>query len=182
MKKFYFLAVIFIGFSCGQEKSQSTASNSSMLEEFSKEIEVTTNRRVNLLPEAREEVSQWLAYATAQNEMETLRNSTGKEILNSANSIMQIMESLQSSVPQNLQTPPVLSRTNVLLTKAKVLHQLSNKKEKNSSEIFRVANELIVEFDNFKLQLNELFLKTPTDFEEELDAEFEEAQQTRDTL
>lgn len=182
MKKIYFLAFIFLGISCGEEQSAPTPSNASTSGKFSEELQVTTNRRVNLLPEARAEVSQWLAYATAQNEIETLRSSTGEEIMDSANSIMQIMESLQSSVPQNLQTPAVMARTNVLLTKAKVLHQFSNKKEKDPSELFEVANELIVEFDNFKLQLNELFLKTPTDFEEELDEEFEQAQQERDTV
>lgn len=182
MKKICFLLALLLSFSCEEKKSQSTTESSSQEKGFSEDIEVTTHRKVNLLPEAREEVSQWLAYVTAQNEMENLRSSTGKEILDSANSIMQIMESLQTSVPQNLQTSAVMARTNVLLTKSKILNQLASKKEKDPSKVFEVTNELIVEFDNFKLQLNELFLKTPTDFEKELDEEFEKTQVSQDTL
>lgn len=181
MKNLLLLLSILLLVSCKEEPPKPTGINPEAKARFSEELQVTTNRRVNLLPEAREEVSQWLAYATAQNEMESLRNSTGHEILDSSNSIMQIMESLKSSIPDTLQTPAVTSRTNVLVTKAKILHQLSNKKEKDAKEIFDVANDLIVEFDNFKLQLNELFLKTPVDFEEELDEEFEKSLEPENT-
>jgi len=175
MKNLLLLFSILLLVSCKEEPPKPTGTNAEAKARFSEELQVTTNRRVDLLPEAREEVSQWLAYATAQNEMESLRNSSGYEILDSSNSIMQIMESLKSSIPDTLQTPAVISRSNVLVTKAKILHQLSNKKEKDAAEIFDVANDLIVEFDNFKLQLNELFLKTPVDFEQELDEEFEKS-------
>ena len=175
MKNLLLLFSILLLISCKEEGSKPDESDQESKIRFSEQLEVETNRRVTLLPAAREEVSQWLAYATAQNEMESLRNSTGHEILDSSNSIMQIMESLKESTPDTLKTPAVDSRTNVLVTKAKILHQLSNKKEKNAAEIFDVANDLIVEFDNFKLQLNELFLKTPVDFEQELDEEFEKS-------
>lgn len=175
MKNLLLLLSILLLVSCKEEPPKPTGTNAEAKARFSEELQVTTNRRVDLLPEAREEVSQWLAYATAQNEMESLRNSSGYDILDSSNSIMQIMESLKSSIPDTLQTPAVISRSNVLVTKAKILHQLSNKKEKDAAEIFNVANDLIVEFDNFKLQLNELFLKTPVDFEQELDEEFEKS-------
>ena len=189
MKKLLFLLSILTLISCKenvQQKTDTTATNGS---KFSDTLKVTTNRRVNLLPEAKTEVSQWLAYVTAQNEIESLRTSTGRDILDTSNSIMQIMESLTTSIPDSLRTTAVNSRANVLLTKAKILHQLANKKEKNADEIFEVANDLIVEFDNFKLQLNELYLKSPGDFELELDEEFEkakeealEAEPTRDSL
>lgn len=181
MKKILFLFSAMVLISCKEEAPQNTGSNSAGKAAFSEELQVTTNRRVDLLPEARAEVSEWLAYATAQNEMENLRNSTGHDILESSNSIMQIMESLKESTPDTLQTPAIQSRTNVLVTKAKILHQLSNKKEKDAGEIFEVANDLIVEFDNFKLQLNELFLKSPVDFEQELDEEFEESRESTST-
>lgn len=182
MKNLLIFFSILLLISCKEDTSKSAKPNTASKALFSEELEVTTNRRVNLLPEAREEVSEWLAYATAQNEIETLRNSTGNAILESSNSIMQIMESLNKSVPDTLQTPAVMARTNVLVTKAKILHQLSSKKEKDATEIFDVANDLIVEFDNFKLQLNELFLKTPTEFEQELDEEFEDLQQAQEAI
>lgn len=173
MKKILFVLSILTLISCKEDASQAVKTPKADGSKFSDQLEVTTNRKVSLLPEAREEVSQWLAYVTAQNEIESLRNSTGREILDTSNSIMQIMESLKNSIPDSLSTNAVNSRANVLLTKARILHQLANKKEKNADEIFEVANDLIVEFDNFKLQLNELYLKSPGDFESEMDEEFE---------
>ena len=175
MKKFLFLISCCILLSCEEKAEEEfVADNDEM--EFSRELEVTTNRRVDLLPDARQQVSEWLAYVAAQDEMQNLRGHTGSEIVATSNSLMQIMENLQATLPDTLQTPAVRSRANVLLTKAKILDQLASKKDKDAAEIFDVANDLIVEFDNFKLQLNELFLKTPDDFELELDREFEETQ------
>lgn len=177
MKRILLLLSIFALISCKEEAAQTKDDTPANGAKFTDQLEVTTNRKVTLLPEAKEEVSQWLAYATAQNEIESLRTSTGRDILDTSNSILQIMESLKSSIPDTLNTIAVNSRVNVLLTKSQILHQLANKKEKNADEIFEVANELIVEFDNFKLQLNELFLKSPGDFELELDQEFEKSQE-----
>jgi hypothetical protein len=178
MKKILLLSCALLLLACqnqsGQEKTTATQKG-----DFSEQLKVTTNRTVKLLPEARAEVSQWLAYATAQDEIASLREKTGNEIVATSNSLLQIMESLRSSLPDSLRTTAVIARANVLLTKASVLHQLSEKKQKDATEIYRVANDLIVEFDNFKLQLNELFLKSPGDFEIELDQEFEEAKKER---
>ena len=175
MRLFLLISLSFAFLSCEEKvQEQAVADNDEM--EFSRELEVTTNRKVNLLPDARQQVSEWLAYVAAQDEIESLRSHTGTEIVATSNSLMQIMENLKATLPDTLQTPAVRSRANVLLTKAKILDQLASKKDKEAKEIFDVANDLIVEFDNFKLQLNELFLKTPDDFELELDREFEEAQ------
>lgn len=175
MKNCVFLLFVLLLLSCKEEAPVEQASTTEGKYSFSDEIDVTTNRRVNLLPEAREQVNTWLAYATAQDEIESLQNKTGSEIVGSSNSIMQIMESLKTSIPDTLLTPAVEARTTVLLTKSKLLHQMASKKNKNADEIFEVANDLIKEFDNFKLQINELFLKTPVDFENELDEEFQES-------
>lgn len=174
--KIYFLLFCLVTLISCEEKAAEQPVDNNEEQEFSRELEVTTNRRVDLLPDARKQVSEWLAYVAAQDEIESLRSHTGAEIVATSNSLMQIMENLQTTLPDTLQTSAVRSRTNVLLTKAKVLEQLASKKDKDVNEIFDVANELIVEFDNFKLQLNELFLKTPDDFEVELDREFEESQ------
>ena len=185
MKKILLLLSVLLLIGCKKENADTETAAESQ-GNFSDQLQVTTNRTVTLLPEAKTEVSQWLAYATAQDEIGSLREKTGSEIVGTSNSLMQIMENLRTTLPDTLQTPAVIARANVLLTKAKVLHQLSEKKRKNAQEIFEVANDLIVEFDNFKLQLNELFLKSPGDFELELDQEFEEAKEqqrrTRDSI
>lgn len=181
MKKIIFLFSGLLLLACEEKNQVQETSISEGGPSFSDQLQVDTNRTVTLLPEARQQVIEWLAYATAQDAIQNLRDKTGTEIIGTSNSLMQIMENLRATLPDTLQTPAIESRANVLMTKSKVLHQLSTKKKKDAQEIFDVANDLIVEFDNFKLQLNELFLKSPVDFEEELDREFEEAQNS-DTL
>lgn len=176
---FFFLGILLFTGCANDPQQESTVEVPSG---FSESIQVDGNRRVTLIPEAQEEVSQWLAYATAQNEIEGMREATGTQIIGNAQPLVQIMESLESTLPDTLQVVPVQSRANVLLTKAKVLHQRASKKEKDPQEIFEAANELIVEFDNFKLQLNERFLKSPQDFELELDREFEQSRGQQDTI
>ena len=139
-------------------------------------LEVQTNRRVSLLPEAQEKVSSWLEYATAHNQVEDLKSATGRDLVSNSQPVVQIMEALSSSLPDSLQQVPVRARISVLVTKANVLHQVATKKDVKAQEVFNAANDIILEFDNFKLQLNELFLKTPADFEIELDRQFEESQ------
>lgn len=150
-----------------------------MDEALAQQIDQVTGRSVNLTPEAMEVASQWLAYATAQNEIRDLRQATGHQIISGSNPLAQIMESLQSTIPDTLKVVPVETRTAVLVTKSKVLNQLSHKKQREATEIFEAARDLIEEFENFKLQLNERFLASPSSFQSELDRQF---QQARDSI
>jgi hypothetical protein len=88
------------------------------------------------------------------------------------------MESLNTSIPDSLSSNAVRARANVLTTKAKVLEQLSHRRQLDAGAITEVAREIPEEFNNFKIQLNELFLKTLEDFEDELD----EFKAERDTI
>lgn len=137
---------------------------------------LATNRSVTLLPEAEEKVSDWLTFATAYNQVEDLKTATGRQLIAGSQPLVQIMENLANTLPDSLQQTAVMARTNVLKTKAHLLHQVSTKKEIKAEEVFSAANNVILEFDNFKIQLNELFLKTPEDFEIELDRQFEQNQ------
>lgn len=174
MRKILFLFSFICLFSCA-EKQEAKVVEVQYERSFQDSLGNNNSRTVELLPEARQVAGEWLAYATAQNEIQNLENSTGMDIMSSSSNIVQIMENLRATVPDTVKNNAVQARVNVLYTKAMVLQQLSNKKQKNPDEIFEVANELVVEFDNFKLQLNELFLKTPENFELELDEEFEES-------
>lgn len=175
MRKFLVILLMCSLLACDETRQAPQAAPVQSSTSFSDRLEVSKNREVTLSSEARQVAADWLAYITAQNEVENLENKTGTEIMESSNNLMQIMENLKSSLPDTLKTKAVEARTNVLLTKAHVLHQFSTKKQKNPDEIFEVANDMVVEFDNFKLQLNEVFLKTPENFELELDREFEES-------
>lgn len=143
---------------------------------FSQYLKVP-NEEVVLLPEAREQVVTWVNYITAQNEIDNLKSSDLNQVIENARPLAQIMQSLKTSVPDSLQSTAVNARVNVLATKAKVLEQLATKRNRDPEKIARTAEEIPVEFNNFKLQLNELFLKTLEDFEMELDLLEEERKQ-----
>ena len=175
MRKILVVFLMLTLLSCEEEAKKPEVAPVQSTTQFSDSLKIQKNRSVALSPEARTVAADWLAYITAQNEIENLEDKTGSEIIESSNNLMQIMENLRETLPDTLRTNAVEARTNVLLTKAHVLHQYATKKQKNPDEIFDVAKNLVVEFDNFKLQLNELFLKTPENFELELDQEFEES-------
>lgn len=130
----------------------------------------TPEKEVILLTAASEITENWLAYLTAQSEMENFRTYTVKEVSANATPIAEIMQNLKDTAPKELNSNAVLTRLSVLYTKAKVLEFLANKRNPDFAEIKSTAEEIPVEFNNFKIQLNELFLKTLEDLEEELDA------------
>jgi len=171
MKSFFWivLSILFVG--CGENKPAETqkSSDKDIAAALNKKLEIT-NERVILLPEAQEITTEWLAYITAQSEIENFRNYTVNDVISNATPITEILQSLQETVPESLQTNAVEARLAVLLTKAKILQQLSGKRTLEPEAIAKTAQEIPAEFNNFKIQMNELFLKTLEQFEEELDA------------
>src|SRR5690606_21541241 len=128
------------------------------------------DRDVVLLPEARDITDDWLAFLTAQSEMESFRTYTVKEVSSNATPIAEIMNNLRQTSPKQIKTHAVETRLSVLYTKAKVLEFLSSKRNPDYAAIKNAAEDLPLEFNNFKIQLNELFLKTLEELEEELNA------------
>ncbi|MGA9591060.1 MAG: hypothetical protein WBV11_14615 [Salegentibacter sp.] len=169
MRSLLVILSVFLFFSCKQEKPEEiSAAKEVDSSAFTKTIQAP-DEEVNLLPEAREQASQWLAYITAQNEIDNLENATLNQVIESAKPLNQIMQSLQRTVPDTLRTKPVEARINVLVTKAHVLEQFATQRDPDPEKIAAVAREIPVEFNNFKVQINEIFLKTLEDFEKELD-------------
>lgn len=168
---FLFILIIFLS-SCDQKK-EDTSSLPSQSEIDSTALAVpleVTRAEVTLLPEAKEITDDWLAYITAQAEIDNFSSYRVRDIIANATPIAEIMQSLRQTLPEKFNTNAVQTRLSVLYTKAKVLEHMAGKRDPNPAEIAKTAEELPVEFNNFKIQLNELFLKTLEDFEEELDA------------
>lgn len=169
MRKFCFILCSFFLLSCQDQKDSAEAETARVdTSAFSEKLNVTTEE-VQLVPEARELASQWVAYITAQNEINNLKDSSINQVIENSGPLAQIMQSLKTSLPDTLRTKSVEARLNVLVTKAQVLDQLANQRQKHPDEIAKTAKQIPLEFHNFKLQLNEIFLKTIEDFEEELD-------------
>ncbi|QCY69890.1 hypothetical protein FHG64_11035 [Antarcticibacterium flavum] len=171
MKILFLLVFLFLVSSCGNQGDSDQEGNAK------EEIDTTIyqrnlnvpNEEVVLQPEAREITMNWLAYLTAQSEIENFDNYTVNDVISNATPIAEIMENLRQSVPDSLKTNSIQTRVTVLYTKAKVLEHMAKRRSDRPEAIKATAEELPVDFNNFKLQINELFLKTLEDFEKELD-------------
>lgn len=181
MKNLILFISIFTLFSCKTEKDGEKAAEETLdTTAFQAGIDIK-DQDLPLQPEARKYALQWVEYITAQNEVENLKNSTVNDVMSSAGAIAQIMESLKNSVPDSLKSVPVETRLNVVNTKAQLLKQYSSKQEPDAEIIVQTSQELYNEFNNLKLQINEIFLKSLEDFEKELD-EFEQQEKEEDSL
>lgn len=140
-----------------------------------------TEPGLKLEADARKYALNWVEFITAQNEINRLKELSVNEVMNNAGEIAQIMESLKNSVPDSLAVVPVEARLNVVNTKAQLLKQYSVKRDPSAGEITKTTRELYEEFNNLKLQMNEIFLKSLEDFERELD-EIEKAEREQDSL
>lgn len=182
MKNIYWFVCLILLAGCddnnnSMETETQTAPDTTAL---SQELEVT-NEQVVLVPQASEITDEWLSYITAQTEIDNFDEYTVKEVISNATPIAEIMQNLRETVPAEFQSNAVETRLSVLYTKAKVLEHLAQKRNADPEAIANTAEEIPVEFNNFKIQLNELFLKTLEDFEDELDA-FEVEEDTIQSL
>lgn len=179
MKAVFIIISVIILVGCNRSKGSDANSDEEIdTSAFAQQLEIT-NEEVVLLPEAREHVVTWVNYITAQNEIDNLRGASVNQVIENARPLSQIMKSLQTSVPDSLQSTAVNARINVLVTKTQVLEQLAARRNKNAEKIAQTASEIPDDFNNFKLQLNELFLKSLEDFEKELDEMEAEMDSTR---
>ncbi|MDT0690885.1 hypothetical protein RM549_13890 [Salegentibacter sp. F188] len=181
MKKIAFILGLLCLVSCKDKQVEDTATTEVDTTEFGRQIEVT-NEQVLLLPEAREYAAQWIEYITAQNEIENFKNATLREVMDNAAPLAEIMASLQNSVPDSLRSTAVESRLNVLTTKSLLLNHAASKRKPDPEEIEEIAEEIPSEFNYLKIQMNENFLKTLQDFEDELDLPQEEEEEENDSV
>lgn len=169
MKTSFWILFIFIMVGCNQKSTENNESDRKDIQLALTQKLEASKVEVILLPEAQEITNEWLAYITAQSEIENLKNYTLNDVIANTTPITEIMKSLQETVPVSLQSNAVKARLGVLVTKSKILQQLAEKREVDPEKISKTAKELPQEWNNFKIQINELFLKTLEEFEEELD-------------
>lgn len=179
MKNILFLLLAVSLFSCRSEhETEDSAKDAADTTAFQEKIK-TEDRNLSLQADSRKYAMNWVEFITAQNEIERIKSSTIGEVMNNSGAIAQIMQSLQTSLPDSLKSVPVEARLNVLTTKAQLLKQYSGKQKPDPEAISKTASEIYSEFNNLKLQMNEIFMKSLEDFEKELE-EFEERE--RDSL
>ena len=165
--------------SCGDT---TTAKDSQSQDEVSKPPMMPNSPKiqVTLQKEPQDLVNIWLAYITAEDVMTTLNGATLQTVVDKASNSAKIMKELRETVPVELKSNAVKARLTVLVTKSRILEQLTKRQTLNKEEIMILAEELPQDFENFKLQLNEIFLKTPDQFEIELDSQLDSLQKVNE--
>tara|TARA_B100001146_G_scaffold41624_1_gene35322 strand:- start:422 stop:1018 length:597 start_codon:yes stop_codon:yes gene_type:complete len=175
--KFYILslsALLTIGLIACEEKKQQTDNEADTFQEknaknFSKQVNLPNKREVKLVSDATNASANWMAFTTAKNEIERINNFTLQEVVNNSNNLFRSIQELQDSIPKQFQEIPIKARLNVLLTKAHLLEAEANKQRPTAGKIDTLSFELYNEFENLKIQLNEVFLKSVDDLDFELD-------------
>ncbi|CAN5197999.1 hypothetical protein BH23BAC2_BH23BAC2_25780 [soil metagenome] len=162
-----FLFIVLAG--CNRNKNLDPTMESVDTSVFSSPLNFP-QQGVSLLPEAQNITNDWLAYLTAQSEIENFQSYTVKDVAQNATPIAEIMQSLRETAPRQMRTNAVTTRLSVLFTKAKVLEHQASMRKPDPLALKAAAEEIPVEFNNFKIQLNELYVKSIEDLEEELDA------------
>jgi hypothetical protein len=171
MHRIFWILIILISVGCNDNNNATTQEEKVTTDPAALEKPLNLKKQqVSLLPEAQIITSEWLAYITAQNEIENLKKYSLKDVISNASPIAEIMQNLRETVPDTIKNNAVMSRVTVLYTKAKVLEQQANSRTIQPKQIAATAQELPVDFNNLKIQINEIFLKSLEDFELELDA------------
>lgn len=179
MRYWFFLFLVLTIISCkNQDNNNDNSQTARDTTAFAAKIKIN-EKPIALEPTAREFALEWVEFIAAQNEVDRLKNVSVEEVMDKSAAISQIMQSLQTSLPDSLKSVPVEARLNVVSTKAQLLDQYSHKRKPDPELISQTTIDLYDEFNNLKLQMNEIFRKTLEDFEKELD-EFEKKE--RDSL
>lgn len=162
--------LILVG--CNEEEKQQKALKSfqeKKAAQLKESVKIEDIMSVSLSAEARDSVSQWPEFITFENEIADIQNSSIQEIVNSSNNLKETSAGLISTIPPIFREIPIQARINVIYTKASVLVQETSKTNFDNARIIEEAKELMIAFQNLKTQLNEVFLKTLEEFEQEIE-------------
>ncbi|MGM0635792.1 MAG: hypothetical protein ACQESK_06970 [Bacteroidota bacterium] len=145
-----------------QNQSQDETENQSERQQL-KELPLSNSATaIGLSEEAKEATENWMHYTSMQSEVERMQDYAVADVMSNASTIKKVADTLQRTIPKKFQNKPIESRLKVLYTKASLLNQLSNQQSPDLMEIKKVAEEIPIDFYNLNIQLNEVFIETPT--------------------
>ena len=186
MKRAIFGILLMILASCVQDSEKEKPKikpreTQAFTEEFANQTSI-----LPLEPSAKEYATKWAAYIVLNNEVKQLQNISVNYLIDNSSALAQLMETLQTTLPDSLESKPVKSRLRVLTTKAKILDQKAHLQNVKPEEVKKLGLEIPTDFNNLNIQLNELFIESIEDFEAELDRLVEEnrlrQEQRKDSL
>ncbi|HLS29795.1 MAG TPA: hypothetical protein VK021_02945 [Flavobacteriaceae bacterium] len=139
-------------------------------DELSKKIDLQGSPTVELSATTQEAISNWNEYLSAQSEIEKIKNSSLQNFINNADIIDDAVVKIIDSIPETFNNRAVKSRLNVLNTKIKVMKQDLDRPNLNKEMINNDATAVYNAFQDFKIQLNEVFLPQVSELNFDIDA------------
>ncbi len=140
---------------------------------FSKNLEVIIGNKVTLTPTAEEKVSNWQEFLNVKTEVGNMKEFTIRDMVQNARNLNEIMKGMETTVPEELKTKPVLTRIAVLKSLTGMLEQLSRDPSAKANDIKKLAEEIPPAFENLKIQINESYRKGLEDFRVESEKDLE---------
>ncbi len=128
-------------------------------------LNISTFQKTALSADVDSVIINWPVYVDLKNEINRLEAYTIEDVISNMSTLEKAVDSLHKTIPEEIDTFPVMSRVNVLNTKAKHLLMLSSKQTPKLLHIKQIAEELPLEFNALNIQLNEMFIELPN-FEE----------------
>jgi hypothetical protein len=156
--------------SCKNVEPPKFSSESEQLREdsLSLKLDISPYIETKLSPAADTVILKWPVYNDLKMEINRIENYSIQDVISNVTTLEKAIDSLQKTIPEQIDTFPVVSRVNVLNTKAKHLLMLSSKQRPPLLPIKRTAEELPLEFNALNVQLNEVFIELPK-FDNQLD-------------
>ncbi|HET8886244.1 MAG TPA: hypothetical protein VFM70_07840 [Salinimicrobium sp.] len=167
MKKHLLLFGFLLLFACNNE-SDPVSEEKLDNQELTTPLEIAPVQEVSLLPQAKKEVEQWPAYQNTESAINNLKDYNLEELMANSKQLIGFIDELRNTLPSNYRVPPITSRINVLHTKTQVLQQELTSETVDRKEIKTIAGEIASSFEYLKIQFNELFLQSPSNFEIDL--------------
>ncbi|MGO3706273.1 MAG: hypothetical protein ACTJGD_00410 [Mesonia hippocampi] len=138
-------------------------------EQLEKKVVLSTNFEVLFNQKSKTALNNWASYLTLDNEVDRIKSATVKDILSNSNSLLVAIDSVAATTPTDFKNKPIAARIKTLKVKAAMLKQLNDFHDFTPEEVEQYAQEVYIAYQNFQLQLNEVYLEGLRDFEKNFD-------------
>lgn len=154
------LAAVSQTVSCGDAQKEENKNKKEIEEQsqFQKKITLDSIKSVQLTEKAQKETDEWMMYIALNSEVKRFDNYTLLDVVNNSETIEKVVDSLSITVPKQFDTKAINARVVTLKTHANLLKENSDRVEPRASEIKDLSAKLKIDFNNLKIQLNEVFI------------------------
>ncbi len=164
------LSIILVGcHSSDKKKDEDIIYNQKLSKSLSKPLNLEQVSRSHLIPQAKEDLSNWSDFLTLQVEMEKFQHYSLRDLMDAESTVLKSVEKVKDSLPEQFKTTPIEARLNVLYTRSKMLNQYLKYQKNDTLELQKMGAGIYEAYENLEIQLNEVYLQDFSDFDFDID-------------